>query len=333
MILERGKIEHALKTQNPFVIAMYHHDDFPVGNGHLGPVINPLEAAENSNTWRMYYGRYVPGFPAHPHRGFETVTVVVEGTVDHTDGMGSQGRYADGDVQWMTAGKGLQHAEMFPLRKTNARNPLELFQIWLSLDRQHRMVEPAYKMLWDEDIPKISLQDEAGKAVKVTLIAGEAHGAKAPEPTPDSWAHDPSHHLSIQLLELSPGAVYVLPAGEDPLSRSLYFYAGDTLTIEEEVFEGKSYAFVQGNIPTELRNLGTSAAKVLLLEADPIPEPIVAYGPFVMSSMEEIKEAYRDYQATQFGGWPFPETEVYYAVEQERFARHANGSLEYPPKE
>lgn len=331
MILERGKIEHALKTQNPFVIAMYHLDDFPEGNGHLGPVIHPLDAAENTNAWRMYYGRYVPGFPAHPHRGFETVTVVVEGTVDHTDGMGSQGRYADGDVQWMTAGKGLQHAEMFPLRKTDARNPLELFQIWLSLDRQHRMVEPAYKMLWDEDIPKIELMDEAGKAVKVTLIAGEAHGAKAPEPTPHSWAHDPAHHLSIQLLELSPGAVHVLPGGVDPLSRSLYFYAGDTLAIEGEVFEGKSYAFVEGNVPTKLQNLGSSSVKVLLLEADPIPEPIVAYGPFVMSSMEEIKEAYRDYQATQFGGWPFPETEVYYPMEQERFARHADGTLEYPP--
>lgn len=203
MILQSGSLEHMFFCQNPFVFAVHHDDHFPAGDGQLQPVerrvFRPDGDMDPKAPWRMYYGERVPGFPAHPHRGFETVTAVVRGTVDHTDGLGSKGRYEDGDVQWMTAGRGLQHAEMFPLKRTDGPNHLELFQIWLSLDSAHRMAEPAYKMLWQEDIPVVTLTDENGLSTKVTVIAGEEAGQSAPLPTPDSWAADPKNRLQIKL--------------------------------------------------------------------------------------------------------------------------------------
>ena len=336
MILETGKIGHSLKTQNPFVATMYHNDHFPAGNGSLGPVVEKTSRNTEDGDfdmgadWRMYYGETVPGFPAHPHRGFETVTIVLQGTVDHTVGLGGMGRYENGDVQWMTAGKGLQHAEMFPLRNTEGPNPLELFQIWLSLDHAHRMADPAYKMLWREAIPVLNFKDDGGFSTKVTLFAGELNGQRAPEPAPDSWAKDKGHHLGIQVIELEPGAAYTIPAAFPTMNRSVYFYEGETLRLEDQLLEGPGYGFAQAGTTTALKNEGAVTAKVLLLEAEPIPEPIIAHGPFVMTTREEIREAYQDYQKTEFGGWPFASAEVYHSADQDRFARYADGTVEYP---
>ncbi len=110
--------------------------------------------------WSMYHGETVPGFPGHPHRGFETVTLVRKGLIDHADSLGAAARFGGGDVQWVTAGKGIQHSEMFPLLNATEPNPLELFQIWLNLPARNKMVEPHFTMLWNERIPRLQHRDD-----------------------------------------------------------------------------------------------------------------------------------------------------------------------------
>ena len=126
------------ETMDPFLFCVHHEDYFPKGNEQMGPAESLAGRSLGDdfiikNGYRMYHGKKVPGFPGHPHRGFETITVVRKGLVDHADSMGASGRYGNGDVQWMTAGKGVQHSEMFPLLSQDKDNPLELFQIWLNL--------------------------------------------------------------------------------------------------------------------------------------------------------------------------------------------------------
>ena len=133
-------------TQDPFLFCVHHEDKFPKGNDVMGPA-TPIDDRPLGDDfiikdgWRMYHGRTVPGFPEHPHRGFETITVVREGIVDHADSLGAAGRYGHGDVQWMTAGKGVQHSEMFPLIHKDKENHMELFQIWLNLPKKNKMVD------------------------------------------------------------------------------------------------------------------------------------------------------------------------------------------------
>ena len=168
------------ETSDPFLFCVHHVDDYPAGNDALGPVASLAGRAlgqdfEGRDGWRMYHGRTVPGFPQHPHRGFETVTVVRRGFVDHSDSMGATARYGAGDVQWLTAGSGIQHAEMFPLVERAAGNPLELFQIWLNLPAADKMAAPHFAMFWDGDVPRAA----PAAGVTVTLVAGALDGHAA----------------------------------------------------------------------------------------------------------------------------------------------------------
>ena len=132
--------------------------------------------------------RDVPGFPQHPHRGFETVTVVRRGLLDHSDSMGATARYGRGDVQWLTAGRGIQHAEMFPLVERQRENPVELFQIWLNLPIRDKMADPYFAMLWSHTVPKQIVRDSEGRTTEIVMTAGHYGDVRAPSPPPSSWA-------------------------------------------------------------------------------------------------------------------------------------------------
>ena len=125
-------------TVDPFLFCAWHDDAYPQGDGEFGPKDSLAgrdigQDFSRKDGWSMYHGDTVPGFPAHPHRGFETVTFVREGFIDHSDSLGATARFGRGDVQWLTAGAGIVHSEMFPLLKPDASNRLELFQIWVNL--------------------------------------------------------------------------------------------------------------------------------------------------------------------------------------------------------
>lgn len=318
---------------DPYIIAMHHRDLFPKGNGKMGPIEMPL-GKNNGNdfdmnaSWRMYHGNTISGFPVHPHRGFETVTVMVEGFADHFDSKGSKGRYGQGDVQWMTAGAGVQHSEMFPMLKDDVENPMELFQIWLNLPKKNKFANPDYKMFWSEDIPTVS-----EKGVEVKIIAGEYKGIKSLDPLPDSWAYDRNNHVGIWIITLEPNAEMIIPAVSSTLNRVLYNYeGGGIIDIDGNKVEKRYYAELEGNKDIRIVN-GEEATKLLLLEGEPINEPLVSYGPFVMNNQAEIKQALFDYQKTQFGGWPWESEDPVNTKEQERFASYNNGErVEYPNK-
>src|SRR5512143_4267030 len=151
-------------TFDPFLFCVHHDDAYPAGNDRLGPAasLSGRDLGQDfagKDGWRMYHGRTVPGFPQHPHRGFETVTIVRRGLVDHADSLGAAARYGRGDVQWLTAGAGISHSEMFPLVDASAPNPLELFQIWLNLPRADKHAEPHFAMLWAGALPRLRSQD------------------------------------------------------------------------------------------------------------------------------------------------------------------------------
>lgn len=320
-------------TQDPFLFCVHHEDNFPKGNDRMGPDPAEFEGREMGQDfmikdgWRMYHGRTVPGFPGHPHRGFETITVVREGLVDHTDSLGASGRYGNGDVQWMTAGKGVQHAEMFPLIKKDQGNPMELFQIWLNLPARNKMVDPHFKMLWADSIPVYKHKDGTGKETKVEVIAGKISESKAPAPPPNSWAADDSNEIAVWNIKMDAGAQWMLPRASQGVNRTVYFYSGDSLMIGDQQIPNYHSADVQADVDVLLRS-GNKEANILILQGKPIAEPVVQHGPFVMNSREEIVQAFDDYQKTQFGGWPWPVSDPVHPRSQGRFAKHADGHLE-----
>ncbi len=328
-ILNNKKLGFPWVTQDPFLFCVHHLDFYPEGNGKFGP-ISSLAGRNIGNDfvikdgWRMYHGETVPGFPSHPHRGFETVTFVLQGIIDHADSNGAAGRYGNGDVQWMTAGSGLQHSEMFPLLKENEKNTCELFQIWLNLPAKSKFVTPTFKMLWADSIPKIKFKDANQKNIEIDLAAGKYENYSAPEPAPDSWAANPENEVNIWQIKLEENAVWEIPTASGKVTRSLYFFEGETIEAESNSIQINHVLELDAKREISLKN-GSKPARLLLLQGKPINEPVEQYGPFVMNNMAEIQEAFADYRKTQFGGWPWPRTDMVHGNETGRFARFADG--------
>ncbi len=327
-------LEMPWQTRDPFLFCVHHDDRYPRGNAVLGPAAS-LEGRilgrdfAGKDGWRMYHGDRVPGFPAHPHRGFETVTVVRRGLLDHSDSLGATARYGGGDVQWLTAGRGIQHAEMFPLVHDRADNPLELFQIWLNLPSTHKMVEPHFSMSWDGGIPRHLVRDDQGRTTLARLVAGRIGDLVPPAPPPQSWAAQSDADVAIWTLKMSAGATWALPAAAPGTNRTAYYFRGAGLRIgERSVPVGHAIDLVPDD--EALLHAGPEETELLVLQGRPIGEPVEHYGPFVMNTRAEIRQAIEDYRDTRFGGWPWGSEEPVHPREEGRFARHATGRLERP---
>jgi redox-sensitive bicupin YhaK (pirin superfamily) len=317
------------ETQDPFLFCVHHEDAYPKGNENLGP----QDSLEGRNLgqdftvkdgYRMYHGMTVPGFPAHPHTGFETVTVAERGLVDHADSLGAAGRFGNGDVQWMTAGKGVQHSEMFPLLNQEDENPFELFQIWLNLPKKNKYTDPHFAMLWSETIPIIEEKDAAGKSTFVKVMAGSIGAVKAPASTPESWAADPENEVGIWTIKMDAGAEWTLPTASVDVNRTLYFYKGDSIQANGAKVMPYHGLELQADAEVTVQN-GAEEGFLFLLQGRPINEPIAKYGPFVMNSEDEIRTVMSEFQRTQFGGWPWPNHDQVHDKSRGRFARFANG--------
>jgi redox-sensitive bicupin YhaK (pirin superfamily) len=324
-------------TADPFLFCVHHLDTYPEANDRLGPAAS-LAGREigadfaGIDGWRMYHGTSVPGFPQHPHRGFETVTFVRQGLVDHSDSLGATARFGRGDVQWLTAGRGVVHSEMFPLLDTEHPNTCELFQIWLNLPAADKMVDPYFTMLWNEALPRHIVVDDHGRRSELTIIAGELAGLRPPPPPPDSWASRPEADLAIWHLVLEPGAELDLPAAQGPETiRTLYVFEGAAL-VGDHTIVAPTGAVLRAGDAVRIA-AGRDGAEALVLQGRPIAEPVAQYGPFVMNDRAGIEQAFADYRDTGFGGWPWAVDDPVHARDAGRFAKRAGADAELPERD
>jgi quercetin 2,3-dioxygenase len=333
-ILAKRALGFPWATVDPFLFCVHHDDAYPAGNKDMGPDKSLLEGRrlgqdfEVKDGFRMYHGEVVPGFPGHPHRGFETVTIVRRGLIDHSDSLGAAARFGSGDTQWLTAGAGIMHSEMFPLLEREKPNHLELFQIWLNLPAADKLVPPHFAMLWTRDIPRCTFHDDAKKLTEVTVIAGELDGKRPPAPPPRSWAARSDTDVAIWTIRMQAGAKWTLPPAKHPEAvRTLYFFTGSMLRVDGEEVREHVGLVVESDRDLVLE-AGDSDVDILMLQGRPIGEPVVQHGPFVMNRREEIQRAMLDYQQTRFGGWPWPSEDPVHARDAGRFAKHADGRVE-----
>lgn len=246
-------------TVDPFLFCVHHNDEYPAGDERLAPRASLAGRRIGSDFsardgWSMYHGEVVPGFPEHPHRGFETVTLARRGYIDHSDSLGATARFGQGDAQWMTAGAGVVHSEMFPLVRRDAPNPTELFQIWLNLPRADKMTPAYFTMLWSEELPTLSVRAGGGgaggagevrrvaasvtplrdlrpsperpPAVELTAVAGRFGGVTPPSPPPSSWASRPESAVAIWSMRFEAGSAVTLPPAPEGARRTLYVFEG-----------------------------------------------------------------------------------------------------------
>ncbi len=329
MIQRLEPIDLHWPTQGPFLFCAHHLDHYPAGDEKLG--LNPSHFSgrnlgsdfQEKDGFRLYHGAEIPGFPVHPHRGFETITIVRQGLADHADSLGASGRYGEGDVQWMTAGAGVQHSEMFPLLHQDKENTLELFQIWLNLPKKNKLVPPDFKMLWADTIPRVVTEN-----LEVSIISGQYGTTRFFEAPKNSWGADPGNGVTILLVKIKNGEKGFSYPAMPGRSRSVYFFDGDAAVLNGQKIIGKQAAFVSAEEALEIESTG--ASEFLLLEANPIGEPVVQYGPFVMTTKAEIEDTFRAYEQTQFGGWKWPRDGMVHGPGTERFAKYPDGRIDRP---
>ena len=333
-ILECIDLGDAWVCIDPFLVCAHHIEHYPAGNDRFGvPDAERQHATPGFQTgahdgFSLYFGADgLPGFPNHPHRGMETVSILHQGYIDHADSLGNSGRYGPGDVQWMTAGGGIQHAEMFPLLHQDQPNDFELFQIWLNMPARKKMVQPEYKMMWAEHIPHY----RQGGA-DVTIIAGAYQPQEdtrqpviAPiAPTPDTWAADPASELAIWMVDLAPGASLTLPAALlAGNQRTLFVFGGNGLLVAGQDVGDKRRVRVVAQVPLPLANRSARPVRLMLMQGVPLNEPVVRSTVYVTNTIDELHQAKRDFQHTGFGGWPWDTRQPMHGPGFERFARYA----------
>ena len=269
-------------------------DGFPVHGmfGYNGPGV-----AERSPFLMLDYAApaeftpntgYRRGVGQHPHRGFETVTIVYSGELEHRDSTGKGGVIGPGDVQWMTAGGGILHEEFHSERYSREGGTFEVAQLWVNLPARDKMTTPGYQSIVDADIPVVALPEDAGK---VRVIAGEFAGGKGPART-----FSPMNVLDVRLAA-DRTAVLDQPEGWT----TLLLVLSGTVTVNGQSILREAQMATLATEGTGIRIEANSDAKLLLMAGEPIDEPVVGYGPFVMNSQAQIAEAIRDFNSGKFG--------------------------------
>ena len=254
----------------------------------LGRELSPFLLLDYAAPYEFPPGTERRGVGAHPHKGFETVTIAYQGELEHRDSSGGGGKIGPGDVQWMTAGRGIVHEEFHSADFTRKGGTLEMVQLWVNLPARFKSADPGYQTLLDADIPDVPIANDAGS---VRVIAGEHGGRKGPART----------FTAINLLDVDirtgKSAEFNLPNG----------HTAAVLVLKGNVRVNGSRDAVEGDLGIFSRDgssitiTASTDATVLLMSGEPIDEPIVGRGPFVMNTLKEIQQAFEDYQLGRMG--------------------------------
>lgn len=270
-------------------------DGFPVRSlfsyDSLGQHISPFLLLDYAGPHEFAPTQQPRGVGQHPHRGFETVTIVYQGELEHRDSTGSGGLIGPGDVQWMTAASGILHEEFHSAAFTEQGGTLEMVQLWVNLPARDKLAAPGYQTLLDQDIPLVPLDDGAGS---LRLIAGEFAGQQGPARTFTA--------MDVWDIRLNANKPLALPVTEGR-STALIVLRG-TLQVNGSQLVREAQMVLLDRAGDELLLEANNQALVLLLSGEPIDEPVVGYGPFVMNSQAEIAQAVKDFQSSAFGQLP-----------------------------
>jgi quercetin 2,3-dioxygenase len=267
-------------------------DGFPVRsvfdyNG-LGQELSPFLLLDYAAPYEFTPGNERRGVGAHPHKGFETVTIAYQGELEHRDSSGGGGKIGPGDVQWMTAGGGIIHEEFHSQEFTRTGGPFQMVQLWVNLPAKHKNAKPGYQTLLKAQIPQVTLPNEAGR---IRVIAGEYNSHKGPAKT-----FTPINLWDVELQSQKQAELFLPDSHTTAL---LVMKGGLTVNSEHSAAEGDLVIFRKAGEQIQLQ--AKEDSHLLVLSGEPIEEPIVGMGPFVMNSRAEIEQAYEDYQMGKMG--------------------------------
>jgi redox-sensitive bicupin YhaK (pirin superfamily) len=254
----------------------------------LGRELSPFLLLDYAAPYQFPAGDERRGVGAHPHKGFETVTVAYQGELEHRDSSGGGGKIGAGDVQWMTAGKGIVHEEFHSRDFTKSGGPLQMAQLWVNLRAKDKSAKPGYQTLLRGQIPSVPLPDDAGI---VRVIAGEYNGHKGAAKT--------FTPINVWDVSLRAGKSAELPLPDGHTTTFLVLNGKVAMNGDREAVEGDLAIFERNGRSIVVK--ATTDAKLLVMDGEPIAEPIVGQGPFVMNSREEIEQAFEEYQLGQMG--------------------------------
>lgn len=330
-VIRRTVLNMHWDTEDPFTFASHHEDDYPHGNAQLAPPLDEIRGRDLGRDYekrlgfRMYHGKVVPGFPAHAHWGYETVTLPETGYVDHFDSLGNQGRFGFGDVQWVCAPSRYTHDEMYPLVDQEGRNPNDITQIMVNLPLEMKGGPCAVNDVWRGDVPSVT-----GDGYEVRVLCGSFGGSPTmTSPSPVSWTHEPSHAVRILRISMEPGAEVVLDATSGRANRNLYNVSGDGYTVDGIGVPRESR--VKAVADADLRIVNGDEPTVLwVLEGVPIGQRMESYGPVVLGSTDEVRAAMQDIRTDQFKDWDWDVIDKAQPVDAGRFIRYADGTEERP---
>ena len=267
-------------------------DGFPVrllfGYNGLGRQLSPFLLLDHAAPFQFDPAPRPRGVGQHPHRGFETVTIVYQGEVEHKDSTGAGGVIGPGDVQWMTAARGILHEEFHSHAFTERGGTIEMVQLWVNLPARDKMAGPGYQNILDADIPAVALPDAAGK---VRVIAGSFDGHRGPART--------FTPMDVWDVRIDAGKTARFDAIEGHTLALVVLHGTVMVNADAVVREGQLVHLDRSGSEVEIE--ANSDAVVLWLCGEPIDEPVVGYGPFVMNSQEEIQQAIDDFNSGRFG--------------------------------